>query len=142
MEMKSDTRLSNLEDQVSYLVKLSNPNILTNQLPPLNDHKLTPSAPAQPSTTPSWGPAMSLPSPPRVDTPGPEHLPPAQLPATHGRSASDAASIRAIIGQARCVVGIGPVTPAHVERMKAETLEEKYTLCAIEYLVGLLNSVV
>ena len=76
---------------------------------------------------------MPFPAPPRV-TAGPAHLPPVQLPATHGRTTGDATSIKAIIGQARCVVGIGPVTPEHVERMEAENLEEKYKFCAIEYL--------
>ena len=129
--------MSKLEDQVSYLVNLTNPNLVGIQFPPLSVPMPITSAqpsPAQPSNTPSWGPGMPFPAPPRLAAAGPDQLPTVQLPATHGRSAADTTTIRTIISHARCVVGIGPVTPAHVQRMEAETLEEKYKHCAIEYL--------
>ena len=37
LEAKSDNRMSKLEDQVSYLVNLTNPNLVASEFPPLRD---------------------------------------------------------------------------------------------------------
>ena len=144
-ELKNDLRMQKLEELVynQNHVNLSSAN--TQQFPSINPEIQTPSAlPAHsharvmPTPLPAWGPGMARLPPPQLAHGSQrqlsEILPPTQLPATHGRSTNDAAYIKNMIGQARVIVGLGPITPAYVQRVEADNVEDQFRLSAMEYV--------
>ena len=144
-EHKNDLRMKKLEELVFNQNHINLSSVNTQQFPQINPDMQTPYAPPAPgharvipSPPPAWGPGMARLPPPQLVHRAPhqlsEILPATQLPATHGRSTNDAAYIKNMISQARVIVGLGPITPAYVQRVEADNIEDQFRLSAIEYV--------
>ena len=119
-EKESQTRLSNLERQISMLIDRTAP-------PSLNSRSQAwPTLSHQPNV-PTPCPSAPLPHPthpaPQSSAPTPRSEPsPAQI------------MIQKIISRARTIIGVSPVTPDYTDRMAANSGDEKLFLVALEFL--------